>query len=119
MVEGRRRRGKGKKREGRGIAERHKVSIGMQIHHSSSAAIVYLFIIIGEHPYDPGKVLPALGFALVAARMEIACHGGHPQSQVPVCVWKRGREYGFINCAVQQPGSCTPADLSLANSWSR
>lgn len=119
MEEGRRRRGKGKKREGRGIAQCHKVSIGMQIQHSSSAAIVYLFIIIGEHPYDPGKVLPALGLALVAARMEIACHGRHPQSQVPVCVWKRGREYGFIKCAVQQPGSYTPADLSLANSWSR
>ena len=86
--------------EGRGIAQCHKVRIGMQIHHSSSAAIVYLFIIIGEHPYDSGKVLPALGLALVAARMEIACHGRHPQSQVPsVCVEERERVWLYQMCS--------------------
>ena len=35
---------------------------------------MHLFIIVGEYPYDPGKVLPTLGLALVAACMEIARH---------------------------------------------
>ena len=35
----------------------------------------YLLIIIGEHPDDPGQVLPALSLALVAAGMEIAGEG--------------------------------------------
>ena len=50
------------------------VSIEMQIYQNSPPTIMHLFIIVGEHPYDPGKVLPTLGLALVAACMEIACH---------------------------------------------
>ena len=35
----------------------------------------YLVIVVGEHPYDPGQVLAALGLALVAAGVQEAGKG--------------------------------------------
>ena len=41
-----------------------------------------LLVVVGQHPDDPGQVLAALGFALVAAGVEVARQGRHTKGEV-------------------------------------